>query len=158
MEHLVAGPGARDGIRKRFRDTAGLAEAEIIRVMAEGADAEFDRLDLRFQRLWGRLRSSSTARTSSVRSASTPGSCTRMSQGCRIARASSRSTHHGAPQSRRYPPKWGLKTDSSPLDAKSGPVSKRRRSSLTSERGLKRDAVRPTFAALRLATICRVDR
>ncbi len=47
MEFVVAGPGARDGIRKCFSDTAGLTEAEIIRVMAERADAEFERLEHR---------------------------------------------------------------------------------------------------------------
>jgi hypothetical protein len=54
MEFVVAGPGARDGIRKCFSDTAGLTEAEIIRMMAERADAEFSRLGLTFQKLWGR--------------------------------------------------------------------------------------------------------
>ncbi len=54
MDFVVAGPGARDGIRKCFVDTAGLTEAEIIRVMAERADAEFERLGLKFHNLWGR--------------------------------------------------------------------------------------------------------
>lgn len=54
MEFVVAGPGARDGIRKCFSDTAGLTEAEVIRVAAERADQEFDRLGLKFQTLWGR--------------------------------------------------------------------------------------------------------
>lgn len=54
MEFVVAGPGARDGISKCFSDTAGLNEAEIIHVMAERADAEFERLGVRFQSLWGR--------------------------------------------------------------------------------------------------------
>lgn len=54
MESVVAGPGARDGIRKCFEDTAGLTEAEIIQVMADRADAEFERLDIRFRSLWGR--------------------------------------------------------------------------------------------------------
>jgi hypothetical protein len=54
MEFVVAGPGARDGIRKCFKDTAGLTEAEVIQVMAERADTEFARLGMRFQSLWGR--------------------------------------------------------------------------------------------------------
>jgi hypothetical protein len=54
MEFVVAGPGARDGIRKCFADTSGLSEADVIRVVAERADQEFDRLDLKFQTLWGR--------------------------------------------------------------------------------------------------------
>ena len=54
MEFVVTGPGARDGIRKCFKDTAGLTEAEIIQVMAERADTEFKRLGMRFRNLWGR--------------------------------------------------------------------------------------------------------
>lgn len=54
MDFVVAGPGARDGIRKCFADTAGLTEAEIIRVVTESASDEFDRLGLTFEDLWGR--------------------------------------------------------------------------------------------------------
>lgn len=54
MEFVVAGPGARDGISKCFKDTAGLTEAEVIQVMAERADDEFERLGMKFQSLWGR--------------------------------------------------------------------------------------------------------
>jgi hypothetical protein len=54
MDFVVAGPGARNGIAKCFADTAGLSEAEIIQVMAERADDEFDRLGLRFQKLGGK--------------------------------------------------------------------------------------------------------
>ncbi len=54
MEFVVAGPGARDGIRKCFSDTGGLSESDIIRVMTEYAETEFLRLDLTFQKLWGR--------------------------------------------------------------------------------------------------------
>lgn len=54
MEFVIAGPGARDGIRKCFSDTAGLNESDVIRVVAERASIEFDRLGLVFQTLWGR--------------------------------------------------------------------------------------------------------
>jgi hypothetical protein len=54
MEFVVAGPGARDGLRKCFKETAGLTEAEVIQVMAERAGDEFDRLGMKFQNLWGR--------------------------------------------------------------------------------------------------------
>jgi hypothetical protein len=54
MDFVVAGPGACDGIRKCFADTAGLNEDEIIRVVAEIATEEFDRLGLNFPTLWGR--------------------------------------------------------------------------------------------------------
>jgi hypothetical protein len=54
MDFVVAGPGARDGIRKCFVDSAGLSEEEIIRVVTERADVEFERLGLSFRDLWGR--------------------------------------------------------------------------------------------------------
>jgi hypothetical protein len=54
MDFVVAGPGARDGIRKCFVDTAGFSEADIIRLMADRAELEFGRLGLKFRDLWGR--------------------------------------------------------------------------------------------------------
>jgi hypothetical protein len=53
-DFVVAGPGARDGIHKCFADTGGLAEADVIRAVADLAESEFERLGLRFQDLWGR--------------------------------------------------------------------------------------------------------
>jgi thymidylate kinase len=54
MEFVVPGPGARDGIRKCFNDLGGLNEGEIIKVVAERQEIEFERLGLKFQSLWGR--------------------------------------------------------------------------------------------------------
>lgn len=54
MEFVVPGPGALDGIRKCFSDFGGLTEADLIRVVTERQEAEFERLDLRFRDLWGR--------------------------------------------------------------------------------------------------------
>jgi NTP pyrophosphatase (non-canonical NTP hydrolase) len=54
MEFVVPGPGAIDGIRKCFSDTGRMSDADVIRVMAERQDAEFERLGLNFQTLWGR--------------------------------------------------------------------------------------------------------
>lgn len=54
MDFVVAGPGAKDGIRKCFYDTGGLSDADVIRAVAVKADAEFSRLGLTFQSLWGR--------------------------------------------------------------------------------------------------------
>ena len=54
MDFVVPGPGARDGIKKCFVDRAGLNEAEIIRLMADNQENEFERLGLSFQSLWGR--------------------------------------------------------------------------------------------------------
>jgi hypothetical protein len=53
-EFVVAGPGAVDGIRKCFADTAGLNDAEVIRFMADRQEIEFERLGIDFRSLWGR--------------------------------------------------------------------------------------------------------
>lgn len=54
MDFVVAGPGARDGIKKCFSDTGGLSDGELIKVVAELQDSEFARLGIEFQSLWGR--------------------------------------------------------------------------------------------------------
>jgi hypothetical protein len=54
MEFVIPGPGAVDGIRKCFADTAGLNDAEVIRFMADRQEIEFERLGLNFRNLWGR--------------------------------------------------------------------------------------------------------
>jgi len=54
MDFVVAGPGSRSGIRKAFSDTGGLSEEDVIRVVAEFASREFERLGLAFRSLWGR--------------------------------------------------------------------------------------------------------
>ena len=53
-EFVVAGPGAKDGIRKCFSDIGGLSEADVIRAVTERAQGEFARLGLSFETLWGR--------------------------------------------------------------------------------------------------------
>lgn len=54
MDFVVPGPGARDGLRKCFLDSGGLNEPELIRLMADLQEQEFERLGLDFQSLWGR--------------------------------------------------------------------------------------------------------
>ncbi len=54
MDFVVPGPGARDGIKKCFTFTAGMNEAELIRIMADNQEVEFKRLGLNFHSLWGR--------------------------------------------------------------------------------------------------------
>ena len=41
MDFVIPGPGARDGLRKCFADSAGLNEAELIRLMADNQEREF---------------------------------------------------------------------------------------------------------------------
>ena len=54
MEFVVPGPGARDGIHKCFSDLGGLSEPDIIRLVTDRQEYEFERLGLRFRSLWGR--------------------------------------------------------------------------------------------------------
>ena len=54
MEFVAPGPGALDGIRKCFSDLGGLTEADLIRVVTERQEDEFQRLGLRFRDLLGR--------------------------------------------------------------------------------------------------------
>ena len=54
MESVVPGPGARDGIRKCFKDLGGLNEADIIRMVVDRQVMEFERLGIEFKSLWGR--------------------------------------------------------------------------------------------------------
>jgi 5-hmdU DNA kinase-like protein len=54
LDFVVPGPGARDGIRKCFSSSGGLADSDIIRVVTESADEHFRRLGLAFTTLWGR--------------------------------------------------------------------------------------------------------
>lgn len=54
MDFVVAGPGAADGIRKCFTDTGGMCNADVIRLVAERQEGEFERLGLEFLSLWGR--------------------------------------------------------------------------------------------------------
>ncbi|WP_186073092.1 nucleotide kinase domain-containing protein [Burkholderia gladioli] len=54
MDFVIPGPGARDGLRKCFRVNADLNEAELIRLMVDNQEREFERLGIKFQSLWGR--------------------------------------------------------------------------------------------------------
>ena len=54
MDYVVPGPGARDGIRKCFASTGRYTEADVIRIMAQHQEGEFDKRGIAFQSLWGR--------------------------------------------------------------------------------------------------------
>jgi len=109
MEFVVAGPGARDGIGKCFKDVAGLSEAEIIQVMAERAGDEFERLGMKFQSLWGR----------SLQLIDCQNVFCEVSKYARVAhpdiqgesgrtRIKQKFTPRSTPIPQWYPPKWGL--------------------------------------------------
>ena len=54
-EFTVPGPGSKDGIRKCFEDKAGYSDTDIIKIMTERQEYEFERLGLDFNYLGGRL-------------------------------------------------------------------------------------------------------
>ena len=54
MEFVVPGPGALDGIHKCFSDLGGLNEIDVIKLVTERQEQEFERLGLQFRSLWGR--------------------------------------------------------------------------------------------------------
>jgi hypothetical protein len=54
MDFVVAGPGARDGIRKCFGEGSRGIEQQLIQYMCDNQDQEFERLGLEFGGLFGR--------------------------------------------------------------------------------------------------------
>ena len=53
-EFVSPGPGALDGIHKCFSDLGGLNESDIIQLVADRQEIEFERLGIDFRSLWGR--------------------------------------------------------------------------------------------------------
>ena len=109
MDFVVAGPGARDGIRKCFADTAGLDDADIIRAVSDLSDSEFDRLGLHFHDLWGRRLHlidiqnlfCEVDKYARVVHPLSPGRSKR-------TRIKQRYSPNAKPLPQWYPPKWGL--------------------------------------------------
>lgn len=54
MDFVVPGPGAKEGISKCFVNASEFESADIIRAVADYAEAQFKRLGLQFKTLWGR--------------------------------------------------------------------------------------------------------
>jgi len=54
MEFVVAGPGAKSGIKKCFKNVGTYSESDIIRYMADNQEKEFEIRGLNFDYLWGR--------------------------------------------------------------------------------------------------------
>lgn len=113
MDFVVAGPGARDGIKKCFEPAEGATEAEVIGHMASIADEEFERLGLRFEKLGGSrplqlidcqnlfCETDKYARVAHPDVAGTSGR-TRIKQ---------KFAANEAPQPQFYPPKWGIQVE-----------------------------------------------
>jgi len=108
-EFVMPGPGAIDGIRKCFSDTGCMSDADVIRVMAERQEVEFERLGLEFRTLWGRrlqlidcqnlfCETDKYARVVHPEASGESGR-TRIKQKFRA---------HSQPIDYWYPPKWGI--------------------------------------------------
>lgn len=54
MDFVVAGPGAKSGISKLFYDKNGYSDEELIRIVSENQESEFERLGLKFSYLVNR--------------------------------------------------------------------------------------------------------
>ena len=54
MDYVVAGPGAKSGISKLFIDKNGYSDEDIIRIMTDNQEKEFERLGLSFQYIGNR--------------------------------------------------------------------------------------------------------
>ena len=54
MGFVKAGPGAIDGVRKCFTSLGDYSEEDLIKLMADNQEKEFDRLGIAFLNLWGR--------------------------------------------------------------------------------------------------------
>ena len=54
MDFVVPGPGAVDGIHKCFSNLGHLNYTDVIKLVTDRQQYEFDRLGLKFQTLWGR--------------------------------------------------------------------------------------------------------
>ena len=54
MAFVVAGPGAKNGIKKCFGDLNGYKYEDIIKYVSEGQEEEFDKRGLQFRSLFGR--------------------------------------------------------------------------------------------------------
>jgi thymidylate kinase len=109
MEFVIPGPGARDGIRKCFSDIGGLNETEIIKLVADRQQVEFERLGLNFKSLWGRPLQlidcqnlfCEVDKYARIRHPEIVGITGR-------TRIKQRYRMHANPISVWYPPKWGL--------------------------------------------------
>lgn len=53
-EFVVAGPGAKSGIKKCFSSIGTYSESDVIKYMVDNQEHEFKRRNLDFQTLWGR--------------------------------------------------------------------------------------------------------
>lgn len=109
-EFTVPGPGARDGIKKCFKKLGGLSETEIIKMMTDRQEFEFERLGLSFKRIGNR----------SLQYIDIQNIFCEVDKYCRVAhpnlagisgrsRIKQRFKHNPEPIDYFFPPKWKIK-------------------------------------------------
>jgi hypothetical protein len=110
MDFVVAGPGARDGVKKCFIDLAGATEADVIKAMARAADEEFERLGLHFEKLGG-IRSLQLIDCQNIFCEVDKYARVAHPEFCGVSgrtRIKQKFTANNAPLPQFYPRKWGL--------------------------------------------------
>jgi hypothetical protein len=109
------GPGAVRGIKKCFHSLGGYSPHEIVQYMVDNQEAEFERLGLPFNGLWGRR----------LHAIDCQGLFCETDKYCRVAlpeltsgrvRIKSKFTPHPDPLPLFFPPKWGI-NDALPVTA-----------------------------------------
>ena len=109
MSFVVAGPGARDGLRKCFADFGGLGETDLIKLITGRQEQDCAILGLSFRDLWGRPLQlidcqNLLCEVSKYARAVHP-EVTGLTGRTRIKQ---RFRHTSEPISYWYPPKWGI--------------------------------------------------
>ncbi len=122
MDFVVPGPGARNGIRRCFVDTAGLNDSDVIRAVSDLREKELARLGLKFPNLWGRplqlvdLQNLFCEVDKYARVACPSSNASPYSNGA-PTRKRIKQLYRPAPSNARlpqfYPPKWGLELPAS---------------------------------------------
>lgn len=123
MDFVVAGPGARDGLRKCFGPQASGIEADLIRYMADTQDSNFRRLGLDFGGLRGRPLQlidcqnlfCEVDKYARVAHPDVPGISGR-------SRIKQKFTAVNQSMTAWFPPKWGLNDDQPPAHTRRSPL------------------------------------
>lgn len=111
MDFVVAGPGAHDGIAKCFNDTDGLGAEDVIRAVADAAEACLASLGIDFDSLWGRPLQLIDCQNLFCEVDKYARVVHPELQGCSgRTRIKQRYVRDHTPLTVGYPPKWGLRT------------------------------------------------
>lgn len=119
MDFVVAGPGARSGIAKCFPSTGGCSDADVIRIVADAQEEEFQKRGVDFRSLWGRSLQlvdcqnlfCEVDKYARLRHPEIAGARTRIKQRFRANRE---------PIIYWYPPKWGINQRASAREESNG--------------------------------------